>query len=149
MSVQIQYSCPQCGNTISSYSKKGFQLLHTNIGIPNLKCVVCSTLIRTNHKAFSEMSIVWKTIEIIKISITIIIIAGLFGTIIGFLFGWLFNEYILGIDSKFNIYIMSLVILSIIVLKVHTYVSWTKKTKQYIDTHGDSISSSSYEHPDW
>ncbi len=38
MSIQTRYSCSKCGHTVSHYSKKGFESLHTNIGISLLEC---------------------------------------------------------------------------------------------------------------
>ena len=149
MSIQTKFSCPYCGNTISSYSKKGFQSLYTSIGIPYMKCNKCQKPISTGHKPFHDMSIFMKSFEIIKISLNILIIVGIFGSMIGFFLGWLINEYLIGTDKSFNIYVFSLTIIAFILLKVTSYINWSKSVSKHIDENGDSVLSSQYEHPDW
>jgi hypothetical protein len=149
MSIQIKLSCPHCGNIISNYSKKGFQSLHTSIGIPYITCDSCQKPIRTGHKPFQDMSTFMKSFEILKISLNSLIIVGIFGSMIGFFLGWLINEYLIGTDKPFNVYVFSLTIFAFIALKVTTHKNWSKSVSKHIDENGDSILSSQYEHPDW
>lgn len=149
MSIQTQYSCPNCGRSISAYSKKGITLLHSNIGIPFLKCAWCESLIKTGHSPFNRMNIFWKSVEILKITLTIIINTLLAGLLIGFMLGWLFNEVFLEINEPINFYIISIVALFAISKSIFSYLTWSKRVTKYVITEGEIISSSAYEHPDW
>jgi len=151
MSIKTKYSCGHCGRTISGYSKKGIQSLHTSIGIPKLKCVRCGNQIETGHKPFQDMSNAEKSWEIIKTSLNILIYSVIFGGLIGFLLGGAINEYILGIEKGvfFNYYVISFTVLGIIALQVPTYIKWAKRVSLRVELDGDSCESSSYNHPDW
>tara|TARA_R110002072_G_scaffold288899_1_gene455266 strand:+ start:1104 stop:1562 length:459 start_codon:yes stop_codon:yes gene_type:complete len=152
MSIKTKYSCGHCGRTISGYSKKGFQSLHTSIGIPKLKCVRCGNQIETGHKPFQDMSSAEKSWEIIKISFNILIYSVIYGGIIGMLLCAAIDEYILGVEkgaSSIHYDVMSFAILGIFALHVPTYIKWAKRVSLRVELDGDSCESSSYNHPDW
>ena len=79
MSTQIKYSCPKCNYILSDYSKKGFPILHSGIGLPYLICSNCGFNIFTKLKPWSDMGTFKKIIEIIKTSLNILIICSIFG----------------------------------------------------------------------
>lgn len=79
MSVRIQYSCPNCKNVLSGYSKKGFPALHTGIGLPVLLCTRCACEISTGMQPWSSMRTNKKLIEVSKTFLNIFIICSIFG----------------------------------------------------------------------
>jgi len=95
------------------------------------------------------MSILNRVLEIFKISLNIMILVGILGSMLGFFLGWLINEYLLESESPFNIYIICLTLVLLIAMKVRLYVNWSKSVSEYIDENGDWIYGSQYDHPDW
>jgi hypothetical protein len=149
MSIRIGYSCPRCGNEISSQSKKGFTSLHTSVGIPLLACSKCNALIKTNHKPLEQLSRFDQILEWVKISLNILIIALIFGGMIGAMLGMAFNHFILKSTEPVNLYVVGLTIICLFYFKLNTYKKWFKKTSEFVNGNGDTISSDKYEHPDW
>lgn len=149
MSIRTSYSCPSCGCIISPLNKKGFELLHTNIGIPIIKCTRCGQGIRSGHKPYSQMNGFFKIIECTKIFLNISVYSILFGLLIGFVLGFAFNEYILKTKDAFNFYIIGITILVCYWLMTPRYFAWSKKVEDHIKTKGEIINSNLYEHPDW
>lgn len=149
MSIRTQYNCPKCRHVISAYSKKGFELLHTNIGIPYLKCVNCSTLIKTNHSPYNQMTQSDKVIEWIKIFLHTSIYSLLFGVIGGLFIGWGINKYLLNSTEIFNFLVIVCVIALLFIRLLVLYMKWIKATNNYDLSKQNSIDSNLYNHPDW
>lgn len=79
MSTRIKYSCPNCTYVISDYSKKGFPVLHTGIGMPTIICSKCSCEIKTGLQPWSMMTRKKQIIEIFKTTLNVFIICSIFG----------------------------------------------------------------------
>lgn len=149
MSIRTQYSCPKCRNIISSYSKKGFESLHTNIGLPYLRCVNCLTLIKTNHSPYNKMQNSVKVFEWVKIILNVSIYSLLFGFLIGFVLGWLINEFLLNSREQFNFWVIALTTATIFIILLRRYLKWIDETNNYNLSNEIPVNSDAYSHPDW
>ena len=149
MSIRIEFKCSKCGNVISPLSKKGFISLHSKVGIPILKCINCNSLIKTDHKAFSDFSIIGKTIEWIKAILSSLFIAVLFGGMFGFLIGMFLDEYFPINNFSHNIYTIPPLIFLITYLLNKTKREWFEFSDKFKSETGNIIDSNLYEHPDW
>jgi hypothetical protein len=151
MSNQIQYRCPHCNNILSDYSKKGFELLHTKIGLPFFTCDHCSNDISTGMKSFSSMSNFEKTRETLKISLNIILISLIFG---GLMIGVFCFQFIGGPfdnvipDLLFCFFMGFLIVGFIKYLPYRKYNKWVEKMTNQGETK-ISISIFRKKYPDW
>jgi len=75
LSTRTKYTCPKCNYTLSDYSKKGYQSLHTGIGLEYIICDNCSFNISSGLKPWSEMNSLKKLKELLKTGLNIFIIS--------------------------------------------------------------------------
>lgn len=151
MSIQTKYACPRCKATLSDYSKKGFSIIHTDVGIPVISCLNCKGLIKTGHKPYSKMDRGERTGEVIKMTINVLMNALLFGfLIIGGIAGMIVNTVFFETDEFLNFPVMIISSLLIAVIRINTYRRWIKFCDSYAIENGYSIEADKYnQHPDW
>ena len=151
MSYQIQYRCPHCNNILSGYSKKGFQFLHTKIGLPFFTCDNCYNDINTGMKSFSSMSNVEKIRETLKISLNIMLISLIFGGLIigGPCFMFIGGPFDSVIPNLLFYFIIGFLIVGFIkYLPYRRYIKWVENKTNQGETK-ISISVFKNKYPDW
>jgi hypothetical protein len=149
MSIRIEYKCSKCGNVFSPLSKKGLTSLHTDVGIPLLKCTKCNSIIKTGHKAFSDLNKIEKFIEWTKATTNALILGLLFGGIIGFVIGVGLDEFFPLERLSYNLFTVTIIASILIYKMIKTKRDWFKFSDQYKIEKGEVINSNEYDHPDW
>jgi hypothetical protein len=148
MAIRTQYSCPRCGKVISAYSKKGYESLHSRVGIPYLECVKCGGLIATGHKPMKVMTPKEIRFEWIRTILNLIIYSIIFGAMIGGAFGGIVAS-IFSLSKYFVVTCGALGIPILFGFMLRRRLKWISKTDEYTTANGDRIKSDEYFHPDW
>lgn len=148
MSIRTEYRCPHCKSTISGFSKKGYESLHSQVGTPFIQCDRCGGLIATGHKPWSHMSDPERTWERIRTMTNVGLYALLFGPLLGFVVGGTIRS---ATDAPIWVVILCCAGGVVVIYRWlwGIRIRWYAEVEDHVIKHGNVMGAGQYNHPDW